>query len=98
MVRRLFWCNRVDVLEAFQVVSREIRNKCHRYTETGLTQGEAYELAGRIKEQRELIRQLADRRNIEHARRLIRLNSRLRRRVIAVVERASLNKDVLIFK
>jgi hypothetical protein len=98
MARRLFWCNRVDVLEAFRVVSQEIRNKCHCYTETGLTQGEAYELAGRIREQRELIRQLTDRRNIKHARRLMRLNSRLRRRAIAVVERAGLNKDVLIFK
>ncbi len=98
MARRLFWCSRVDVLEAFQVVGREIRNKCHRYAETGLTQGEAFELAGRIKEQRDLIRQVADRRNIKHARRLVRLNSRLRRRVIAIAERAGLDKDVLIFK
>jgi len=98
MARRLFWCSRVDVLEAFQVVGREIRNKYHRYRETGLTQGEAFELAGRIKEQRELIRQLADRRHIKHARRLVRLNSRLRRRAIAVVERAGLDKDLLIFK
>ncbi len=98
MVRRLFRCSRVDVLEAFQIVGREIRNKCHRYSETGLTLGEASELAGRIKEQRELIRQLADRRNSKHARRLVRLNNRLRKRVIAVVERAGLDKDVLIFK
>jgi hypothetical protein len=98
MVRRLFWCNPVDVLEAFRVVGQEIRHKCQCYAETGLSQGEAYELAGRIKEQRELIRQLTDHRNIKHARRPMRQNNSLRRRVIAIVERAGLIKDVLIFK
>jgi len=98
MARRLFRCSPVDVLSAFRIVGQEIRNKCHRYAKTGLTQREAYELAGRIREQRELIRQLTDRRNIKHARRLMRLNSRLRKRLVSIVERAGLNKDVLIFR
>ena len=98
MAKRLFRCSPVDVLSAFRIVGQEIRNKCHRYAKKGLTQQEAYELAGRLREQRELIRQLTDRRNIKHARRLMRLNSRLRKRLIRVIERAGLNKDVLIFR
>jgi len=98
MARRLFRCRPVDVLGAFRIVGQEIRNKCHRYAETGLTQQEAYELAGRLREQRELIRQLTERRNTKHARRLMRLNNRLRKRFLRIVERAGLNADVLIFK
>ena len=80
---RLLWCSRAEVLSAFRIVGQEIRNKCRRYAKTGLTQREAFELAGRIREQRELIRQLTDRRSTERARRLVRLNTRLRRRAIA---------------
>ena len=98
MARRLFRCSPVDVLSAFRIVGREIRNKCRRYAKTGLTQREAYELAGRIREQRELVRQLTDRRNIKHARRLIRLNTRLRKRFVSIAQRAGLNTDVLIFR
>jgi len=98
MVSRLFRCSPVDVLSAFRIVGREIRNRCRRYAETGLTQREAYELAGRIKEQRELIRQLTDRRNLKHARRLMRLNTRLRKRFLSIVRQAGLNPDVLILK
>jgi hypothetical protein len=90
--------SRIDVLSAFRIVGQEIRTKCNRCAEAGLTQQEAYELAGRIKEQRELIRQLVDRRNMKHVRRLMRLHGRLRRRFISIVEEAGLNKDVLIFK
>ena len=95
---RLFRCSSADVLSAFRVVGQEIRSKCHRYARTGLTQREAYELAGRIKEQRELIRQLTDRRNVQRARHLVRLNGRLRKHAIGVIERAGLDTDVLIFK
>lgn len=94
----LFRCSRTDVLAAFRIVGQEIRNKCRRYDRQGLTQQEAYELAGRVKEQRELIRQLTGRRDLKHARRLARLNSRLRRRVVKVVQQAGLNADVLTFK
>jgi hypothetical protein len=96
--KRLFRCSPADVLSAFRIVGQEIRGKCHRYGRAGLTQREAYELAGRIKEQRELIRQLTDRRNFKRARRLLHLNRRLRMRAIKIVERAGLNQDVLIFK
>jgi len=98
MVSRLFRCSPADVLGAFRVVGQEIRNRCRRYAETGLTQRDAYELAGRIKEQRELIRQLTDRRNFKHARRLMRLNARLRKRFLTIVRQAGLNPDLLIVK
>jgi len=98
MVSRLFRCSPGDVLGAFRIVGQEIRNKCRRYEQAGLTQRDAYELAGRIREQRELIRQLTDRRNFKHARRLMRLNGRLRRRLLRLVEREGLNGEVLIFK
>jgi hypothetical protein len=94
----LFRCSRADVLDAFRIVGQEIRSKCRRYGELGLTQQEAYELAGRVKEQRELIRQLTDRRSLRHARRLMRLNGRLRRRVVDNVRRAGQNTEVLTFK
>jgi hypothetical protein len=97
-VSRLRWCTRADVLDAFRVVGQEIRTKCRRYAETGITQAEACEVARRIRDQRELIRQLADRRNNKHARRLLRLNKRLRERLLTLIERAGLEKDVLIFK
>jgi hypothetical protein len=86
------------VLNAFRVVGQEIRNKCRRYDREGITQADACELARRIKDQRELVRQLADRRNLQHARRLLRLNRRLQKRLIGIVERAGLDKDVLVFK
>jgi len=97
-LRTLGWCSRADVLAAFKVVGEEIRNKCRRFRRQGLTQAEAGELARRIRDQRDLIRQLADRRNAKHTRRLIRLNRRLRKRFLALVERAGLDPDVLILK
>ena len=63
-----------------------------------ITQAVACELARRIKDQRELARQLADRRNLKHARRLMRLNRELRKRLIGIVEQAGLDKDILVFK
>ena len=95
---RLRWFNRIDVLNAFRIVGQEIRTKCQRYSKEGITQAEACELARRIKDQRELARQLADRRNLEHARRLMRLNRELRKRLIGIVEQAGLDKDILVFK
>ena len=86
------------MLTAFRVVGQEIRTKCRRYAKEGITQAQACELARRIKDQRELVRQLADRRNIKHARRLMRINKRLQKRLIGIVEQASLDKDILIFK
>jgi uncharacterized membrane protein YccC len=90
------WFGRIDVLNAFRIVSREIRIRCRQYAHSGLTQREASDLAKRIKDQRKLIQQLADR--PQHARRLMRLNTRLRERLIGIVERAGLDKDILVFK
>jgi hypothetical protein len=95
---RFRWCSRIDVLNAFWIVGQEVRSKCHRYEATGLTQVEACDLAKRLKEQRDLIRQLADRRNFKHARRLMRLNRGLRKRLVGIVEGARLNNDILFFK
>lgn len=92
------WYNRADVLMAFKIVGEEIRTKCQRFAANGFTQGEACQLASRIKEQRELIRQLARRRNVAHARRLMRLNRALRNRLIRVARQAGLETSVLIFK
>jgi len=92
------WCTRADVLTAFRVVGQEIRAKCHRFAAQGLTQGEACDLARRIKDQRDLIRQLSDRRNRKHARRLMRLNRSLKRRLVELVQKAGLEASVLIFK
>ena len=94
----MFRCSRMDVLIAFRVVGKEIRGKCHRCAETGLTQREALDLARRIKDQRDLIWQLTGTRDAKHVRRLLRLNGRLRKRAVGLVERAGLSKDVLFFK
>lgn len=98
MANTLLWCNRLDVLEAFWIVGQEIRNKCHLHAEDGLSQAQALELAARIREQRELIRQLAGCHDTRHARKLVRLNRRLRRQVLRVVERAGLAKELLAFR
>jgi len=95
---RLRRFNRIDVLHAFRIVGQEIRTKCQRYAKEGISQAEACELARRIKDQRELVRQLAGRRNIKHARCLIRINRRLQKRLIGIVEQAGLDEDILIFK
>ena len=88
----------MDVLIAFRVVGQEIRGKCQRYAAAGLTQREALDLARRIKDQRDLIWQLADTKGAKHVRRLLRLNGRLRKRAIRLVDRAGLSQDVLSFK
>lgn len=95
---RLRWCSRADILDAFHIVAQEIRAKCRRYAESGITQPEACELARRIRDQRELVRQVADRRNFKHARRLLRLNKRLRQRLLKIAAAAGLDTDVLLFK
>ena len=96
--RTLGWCSRADVLMAFRIVGQEIRLKCHRYAAQGLSLGEACDLARRIKDQRDLVHQIADRRNAQHVRRLLRLNRLLRMRFLAIVQRARLDGSVLICK
>jgi hypothetical protein len=96
--RTFGWCSKVDVLAAMKIVGEEIRSKCHRHSAGGLTLGDACQLAQRIKEHRELIRQLADRRHGRHVRRCLRLNRALRNRLLAMAARAGLDSTVLIFK
>jgi uncharacterized protein YoaH (UPF0181 family) len=96
--RTLGWCSRADVLTAFHIVGQEIRLKCQRFAAQGLSLGEACDLARRIKDQRDLVHQIADRRNAEHVRRLLRLNRLLRLRFLTIVQRAGLDKGVLICK
>jgi len=86
------------VLTAFHIVGQEIRLKCQRFAAQGLSLGEACELARRIKDQRDLVHQIADRRNARHVRRLLRLNRLLRLRFLAIVERAGLDEGALICK
>ncbi|NUQ63496.1 MAG: hypothetical protein HUU20_13540 [Pirellulales bacterium] len=92
---RLRWCSQADVLTAFQIVGREIRNKCRRFDGEGLSQADASELAGRIREQRELVRQLIDSRDGRRVRHLLKLNRKLRRRLLELAEKNGLEGTVL---
>lgn len=92
------WCSKADVLVAFKVVGEEIRAKCQRYAAEGFTVGQACQLAARIKDQRELIRQLADRRNASHAKRLLRLNRAHRLRLLRLARAAGIGTEVLLFR
>jgi len=92
------WCSRSDVVAAFRVVSQEIRLKLQRLDAENLTLADACQIARRVKEQRDLIRQIADRRNRKHARRLLRLNRKHRDRLLRIVREAGLDASALLFK
>lgn len=92
------WCSREDVVEAFRIVGQEIRARFHRHSGGRLTQAEACELALRLREQRELIRQLATRRHYRHARHLMKLNRRQRQRLVEMARQSGLDTDVLVVK
>lgn len=92
------WVSKRDVAVAFRVVSQEIRTKHKRFASRGLTQADACQLARRIKDQRDLVRQISQARDHRHTRRLLRLNGRHRKRLLALVEEAGLDTGVLIFK
>ena len=96
--RTLGWVSRADVITAFRIVGQEIRLKCRRFAAEGLTLADACDLARRIKDQRDLVHQIADRRSARHARRLLRLNPRLRMRFLKLVEQHGIDKSVLIVK
>jgi hypothetical protein len=87
-----------DILDAFRIVAYEIRVKCKRFDSERLTQAEACTLALRIRDQRELVRQMVDRRNSKHVRRLLRLNRKYRQNLIRLVKKAGLDPTILIFK
>jgi len=92
------WFSKKDVLVAFRIVGHEIRAKLDRFALEDPSQAVACQLALRIKDQRELIRQMADRRDSRHLRRLLALNARHRRRLIDLVEKAGLDKSILIYR
>ncbi|MEE8452133.1 MAG: hypothetical protein V3R99_09470 [Thermoguttaceae bacterium] len=91
-------CRAEDVLIAFRVVGRAIRVKHRRVADGVPTQADVCQLALRIKDQRDLIRQLTGRHNRKHARRLLRLNRKHRLRLLRLVEQAGLDPSVLIFR
>jgi hypothetical protein len=97
-LRRVGRLGKTDILDAFRIVAYEIRAKCKRFASEGLTQAEACTLALRIRDQRELVRQMVDRRNSKHVRRLLRLNSKYRQNLVQLVEKAGLEPKILIFK
>jgi hypothetical protein len=97
-LRRIGRLNKKDILDAFKIVAYEIRAKCKRFASERLTQAEACTLALRIRDQRELVRQMVDRRNFRHVRHLLRLNGKYRQNLIALVEEAGLEPKILVFK
>ncbi len=96
--RRLRWCSQADVLTAFHIVSQEIRQKCRRFADEGLSQADACGLAGRIREQRELVRQLIGATGDSRLRRLLKLNKEHRRRLIELAGKNCLDTGVLNFR
>lgn len=97
-LRRTGRLRKRDILDAFRIVAYEIRAKCKRFASERLTQAEACTLALRIRDQRELVRQMVDRRNSKHARRLLRLNGEYRQNLFELVEKAGLDPQILVFK
>ena len=96
--RKVGRCSRKDVVDAFRIVWQEIRTGCQRIGPKALTQAEACRLALRVRDQRELIRELTDGRDSRHVLRLLRLNRKLRRHLVAITEQAGLNTSILIFE
>jgi hypothetical protein len=98
MMRRFGRCSKKDVLAAFRIVGHEIRAKLARFAAENPSQATACQLAPRIRDQRELIRQMSDRRDSKHVRRLLGLNASHRRHLIDLVEKARLDKNILVFR
>jgi hypothetical protein len=96
--RKVGRCGRKDVVDAFRIVGQEIRTRCQRIGPKALTQAEACRLALRVRDQRELIRELTDGHDSRHVLRLLRLNRKLRQHLVAIAEQAGLNTSILIFK
>jgi hypothetical protein len=97
-LRRIGRISKKDVLDAFRVVGYEIRAKRERFSSERLTQAEACTLALRIRDQRDLIREMVDRHNSKHVRRLLRLNRKYRQHLIELVKKAGLEPKILVFK
>jgi hypothetical protein len=98
-LRRVGRCSKKDVLDAFRIVGYEIRTRLKQFSaEVNLTQAEACRLALRIRDQRELARQMATKRDSKHLRRLLRLNKRYRRRLIELCHKPGLDTTILVFR
>jgi hypothetical protein len=97
-MRRFGRCSKMDVLAAFRIVGHEIRAKLDRFAAGNASQAGACQLALRIRDQRELVRQMADRRDSKHVRRLLGLNARHRQHLVDLVEKAGLDKSILVFR
>jgi hypothetical protein len=97
-LRRIGRSSKKDVVDAFRIVSCEIRNKRKRFAREWPTQAEACTLALRIRDQRELVRDMFDRRDTKHAKRLLWLNGQYRRHLIALVKEAGLDAAILVCK
>ena len=94
-IRRL---SKRDILDAFKIVAYEVRSKCKRFASGTLTQAEACAIALRIRDQRELVRQMVARGAIKHVRCLLRLNSQYRKDLLRMVKQARLDPNILVFK
>jgi hypothetical protein len=97
-LRRIGRLSKRDILDAFKIVAYEIRAKCNRFAAEGLTQAAACTLALRIRDQRELVREMVDRRTPRHAKHLLRLNGKYRKTLIELVKKTGLDPTILVFK
>lgn len=89
--RSHFHCHERDVLQAFRATGQGIRATLHgMQKDEAPTLPQAVQLADRIREQRELVRQIILRKQWKRAKHLLRINSRLREQFFALIERAGL--------
>jgi hypothetical protein len=91
-------CSRLDVVAAFRIVNQEIRTKCKRLAARRPTLRQVWELARRIKDQRDLVQQIDGSQAFKHAWRLIRQNMRLRNRLVQIAQRWGLDASILVFE
>jgi hypothetical protein len=91
-------CSRLDVVAAFRIVNCEIRTKCERLTARRPMPGQVWELARRIKDQKDLVQQIDGRRALKHIGHLMRQNMRLRNRLVQISQRWGLDTSILIFE
>ena len=94
----LRYCRGEDVLVAFMAVSVELRAKCGRFSLSGITLPEACQLASRIREQRDLLRQISGDITRRELKRLLGLNRKFRRRLVSLASAANLDSSVMVLR
>jgi len=92
----LRYCQKEDVLVAFMAVGAEIRTKCGRFAVRGITLPEACHLARRIREQRDLLKQIVGYLNRGELKRLLRFNRKLRGRLCTMAATERLSSSVIM--